>query len=279
MNSDVCRGFINIDEGQIHYRTYGSENNPPLVMLHGSPLSAFAIESLIISMGKYFKVYAPDTIGNGDSCAQGTFPVTIEYLADAMLRAMSKLNLSNFYLYGFHTGGNIGIEAAIKNPKMVKKLIIDGLGLYDEDYKKKLIKNQAPEIQPDHEGTQFLKAWHLIRDGKIFWPWWNRTNDGSRGLGLPSEIDLHNEVMELLKSITTYHHNYRAALDYNKKPRLKLIKIPVLVMASENDILLPFLDEATKLIPGGQSAICGDPKTEIGREKTVEISRKFFLST
>ncbi len=277
MNSNISRGFVDIEEGQIHYRTYGSENNPPLVMLHGSPLSSLAIEPLIETMGKYFKIYAPDTIGNGDSCPQKNFPVTIKYLADAMLRAMSRLNINSFYLYGFHTGGNIGIEAAIENPKMVKKLIIDGLGLYSDDYKKKLVDNQAPEIVPDLEGTQFLKAWHLIRDGKIFWPWWNRTNDGARGLGLPDRIELHNEVMELLKSVTTYHHNYKAALNYNKIPRLKLLKVPVLVMASENDILLPYLEEATKLIPGGQSAICGDPKTKIGREKTAEICREFLV--
>ncbi len=277
MDSNISRGFIDIEEGQIHYRSCGSENNPPLVMLHGSPLSSFAIESLMHTMGKYFKIYAPDTIGNGDSCAQKSFPVTIDYLADAMLRAMSNLNLNEFYLYGFHTGGNIGIEAAIKNPKMVKKLIIDGLGLYSDDYKKKLLDNQAPEIKPDHDGTQFLKAWHLVRDGKIFWPWWNRTKDGVRNIGLPSEIELHKEVLELLKSISTYHHNYRAALSYNKKPRLKLLKVPVLVMASENDILLPYLEEATKLIPGGQNAICGDPKTESGRNKTAEICKKFLL--
>ncbi len=277
MDSNIKRGFVSIEEGQIHYRTCGSDNNPPLVMLHGSPLSSYSIESLILTMGKYFKVYAPDTIGNGDSCAQGTYPITIEYLADAMLRAMNKLNLDNFFLYGFHTGGNIGIEAAIKNPKMVRKLIIDGLGLYSEDYKKKLLDNQAPEIRPDLDGTQFLKAWHLIRDGKIFWPWWNRTNDGARGLGLPGEMELHKEVMELLKSISTYHHNYRAALSYDKKPRLKLINIPVLVMASENDILLPYLEEATKLIPGGKNAICGDPKTEAGRLKTAEICKDFLI--
>ena len=82
--------------------------------------------------------------------------------------------------------------------------------------------------------------------------------------------------MELLKSITTYHHNYRAALSYDKKPRLKLLKIPTLVMASENDILLPYLEEATKLIPGAKNAICGDPKTESGREKTAEICLNFI---
>jgi pimeloyl-ACP methyl ester carboxylesterase len=270
MTDRVNRGFVEIDEGQIHYRTSGAADAPPLVMLHGSPLSSYSIIPL-------FRVIAPDTIGNGDSSPQQKFPVTIDYMADAMMRAMAGLGLDNYYVYGFHTGGNIGIEAALAQPQTIKKLVIDGMGLYSPKDQADLLANQAPEMTPDLEGTQLLRAWHLVRDGKIFWPWWNRTKEGVRGLGLNDADTMHDEVVELLKSIRTYHHNYRAALGYDKRPRVALLKLPVMVMAAETDMLRPYLEEAASLIPGAQVGVGGDPKTQDGLEQTAQLCADFLL--
>ncbi|MDA0369433.1 MAG: alpha/beta hydrolase [Proteobacteria bacterium] len=274
----VNRGFVEVDEGQIHYRACGSEDLPPLVMLHGSPLSALSIEPLIREFGHFFRVIAPDTLGNGDSSPQGKLPVTIPYLADGMLRGMAALGLKEYYVYGFHTGGNIGIEAALAQPKTIKKLIIDGMGLYSDKDRADLVANQAPEINPDMEGTQLLRAWHLVRDGKIFWPWWNRQASGVRGLGLPGPGELHDDVVELLKCSRTYHHNYRAALGYDKRPRAALLKLPVLVTAAETDMLRSYLEEAASLIPGAKHVVGGDPKTVEGLRKTAEVCAEFLLS-
>jgi pimeloyl-ACP methyl ester carboxylesterase len=277
MTDRVNRGFVEIEEGQIHYRTSGSADAPPLVMLHGSPLSSYSIIPLIRAMGRHFRVIAPDTIGNGDSSPQQKFPVTINYMADAMMRGMAGLGLDRYYVYGFHTGGNVGIEAALAQPKTIKKLVIDGMGLYSPKDQADLLANQAPEMTPDMEGTQLLRAWHLVRDGKIFWPWWNRTKEGVRGLGLSDADTMHDEVVELLKSIRTYHHNYRAALGYDKRPRVALLKLPVMVMAGETDMLRPYLEEAAGLIPGAKHAVGGDPKTPEGLEKTAQLCANFFL--
>lgn len=273
----VRRGFVDIAEGQMHYRTCGPDNGPVLVMLHGSPLSAHSVVPLMKEMGKTFRVIAPDMLGNGDSSAPQKIPVTIPYLSDAMTRAMDGLGLREYYLYGYHTGGNLGIEAAINRPKQVKKLVIDGMGLYSPDDRAGLLNNQAPEMNPDLEGTQLLRAWALVRDGKVFWPWWNRTAQGVRGHGLPDANALHDDVVELLKSVRTYHHAYRAALGYDKIPRVKLLALPVLVSASEKDMLRSYLDKAAALVPSGRSAVTGDPFTEEGRQKTAKIYTDFLL--
>ncbi len=278
MNSIVIRrGFVDIDEGQMHYRHCGSTNNPPLVVLHGSPLSSHSVIPIMTALAKYFRVIAPDMLGNGDSSPPTKLPVTIEYLADAMLRAVEALGLKEFYLYGYHTGGNLGIEAALARPRVVRKLIIEGMGLYNDEERAGLLANQAPEILTDLEGTQLLRAWHLVRDGKIFWPWWNRTRDGARKSGLPDAKQLHRDVLELLKGIDTYHHAYRAALAYVKQPRAAILRLPVLVSAAESDVLKEHLIEAAKLIPEARHAVIGDPSTESGLRKTAEIYRNFLL--
>ena len=106
----VRRGFADIAEGQMHYRTCGPDNGPVLVMLHGSPLSAHSVVPLMKEMGKTFRVIAPDMLGNGDSSAPQKIPVTIPYLSDAMTRAMDSLGLREYYLYGYHTGGNLALK-------------------------------------------------------------------------------------------------------------------------------------------------------------------------
>lgn len=268
----VRRGFVGVEEGQIHYRTCGRPDAPPLVMLHGSPLSSYSVMSLMKEMGKQFRVIAPDTLGNGDSSAPTKFPVDFPYLAGAMMRAMANLGLKEFPIYGYHTGGNVGIEAALAHPGRVQRLILEGVGLYSAEERAAMLANQAPEIVCDLEGTQLLRAWHLLRDGKIFWPWWNRTADGARKSGLPSPDEMHNQLVEMLKSIRTYHHSYRASFAYNKLERLKLLKLPVLVAAAGQDPLLPYLQEAASQIPQGQHAAIGDVSTLEGR---TEIARTY----
>jgi pimeloyl-ACP methyl ester carboxylesterase len=274
----IRRGFVDIAEGQIHYRTCGPSNGPILVMLHGSPLSSYSITSMMKEMGRVFRVIAPDMLGNGDSSPPTQLPVTFPYLADAMVRGMEALGLTEFFLYGFHTGGNLAIEAALARPEAVKRLIIEGVGLYSPEERTAMLANQAPEMKCDHEGTQLLRAWHLVRDGKYYWPWWNRTKEGARSNGLPSPDNLNDQVVELLKAVRTYHHSYRASFSYDKVSRMKLLRLPVLVSASESDPLRSYLEDAVSLIPGGRLAVAGDPSTEEGQRKTAQAYTEFLLN-
>jgi hypothetical protein len=55
-------------------------------------------------------------------------------------------------------------------------------------------------------------------------------------------------VVEVLKSITTYHHAYRAAFRYPKKDRLALITQPVLMIYETSDPLHKYKDEALAVV-------------------------------
>lgn len=276
--SDVAirRGFVDVAEGQIHYRSCGPDNGPLLVMLHGSPLSSYSIISMMKEMGRTFRVIAPDMLGNGDS-SPPTQPTTFTYLADAMLRGLEALGHKEFFLYGYHTGGNMAIEAALARPQAIKRLVVEGVGLYSPEEKAAMLANQAPEMKCDYEGTQLLRAWHLVRDGKYYWPWWNKTKEGARANGLPSPDVLHDQVVELLKSVRTYHHSYRASFTYDKVTRMKLLRLPVMLAAAESDPLRSYLEEAVRLIPGGKTTLAGDPGTEEGRRKTADSYTDFYL--
>lgn len=274
----ILRGFVDVDEGQIHYRTCGAESNPVLVMVHGSPGGSRALIPLMMELAKNFHIFAPDTLGNADSSPAGTDEVDIPYLAGGLLRALDGLGLEKVFLWGSHTGGNISLEATIDQPQRVKKLILDGVGLYPDDEREGLLRNHAPAITPDEEGGQFNWAWHFVRDGHLFWPWWRREGARAREVGLPDPDTLHDQVMDVLKSIRTYHHSYRAALGFEKRSRLPLITVPTMVAAGDSDMLRQYSEEAAALIPGAVTAYTKDPKTPEGRRDAAETYTSFLLS-
>ncbi|MSP66571.1 MAG: alpha/beta hydrolase [Alphaproteobacteria bacterium] len=250
------RGFADVSFGQIHYRTAG-EGRPgvPLVMFHGSPGSSFSLHPLVARMGETRRVIGPDTPGNGDSTPHPKAAPEIADLAQAHAEAIQALRLGPVDLYGFHTGASIAIELSIQRPALVRRMILDGCSLFDASAQAHLLNHDhAPVLAPDLDGTQLLRAWHMVRDAHVFWPWWGREQEHLRGIGLPSADYLHQEALEVLKALSTYDRSYRAALRYPKRERLPKVAVPTLCAAAPNDMLLPYLDEVARLIPGAEKA-------------------------
>lgn len=257
----IRRGFVDLDHGQIHYRTAGS-GGVPLVMIHQSPGSSKQLEGIVRELGRGRLVIAPDTAGNGDSDAIADPRPTIADLAATTLAAIEKLVDGPFDLYGSHTGASIAVDVAIARPDRVRRLVIDGMGLYAVDEQAEIVARYAREIEPDLEATHLMKVWHFCRDQLLFWPYYNRTAQGRLPNGLPDADTLHDFVVEVLKAMRTYHRSYRAAFRHPKRDRLPLLTVPTLVVSSPSDMLHGYFAEVVATVPGARSAelpAWGDP--------------------
>ena len=250
----ILRNFVNIDEGQVHYRYSGEITGKkiPLVLVHASPTSSISLTSLMTEIGKknnLIPLYAPDTLGNGDSCKPSEDSPEITYYANTLKKQFDKLSISKVDIYGTHTGGSIAMDFAINYPNYVRKIIIDGIGMYEENEKIDMLKNYTPEIKPDLMGTQINWAWHFIRDQNFFFPWYKKEVSNQRLNGIQSAEKLHDSVVEVLKSIDSYHLAYRAAFRYPKREQLPKIKQPLMLIYDEEDPLNKYKDEAVKFSP------------------------------
>ena len=273
----VKRGFVDIEEGQVHFRHAGAAAGTTLVMLHASPGSSKLIEGLVGALGRTRRVIAPDTLGNGDSCAPTQAVPEIADYAAATVRVLDALKLQKVDLYGTHTGARIATCLALSHPDRVGKLILDGFGLYTPADLDEILKVYAPEVQPDQNGTHIMWCWHFIRDQYLFFPWFKKTAANRYAArDLPDAHFLHEKFIEVMKGITTYHKSYRAAFRYAMRDTVPQLKVPTLLAFQKSDMVHPAFEEARKLLPGAALAEPPGVETEAGLAETAEIYCRFL---
>jgi pimeloyl-ACP methyl ester carboxylesterase len=247
----VTRGFVDVSHGQVHYRRAGA-SGPPLVMLHASPGSSRQLEPLMAAFGRTRRVWAPDTLGNGDSSPPREAQPTIETLAAGAIEALDGLGLDQVDLYGSHTGASIAATIALMQPKRVRRLVLDGVGLYAPEEQAEILAGYLPDVPVDHQGLHVLWAWQFCRDTYLFWPWFRHDKAGVRDVGLPSPEALHAKFVEVVKAYGSFRASYRAAFMFDKRARLPLLSVPTLAACARNDMLFGYLDELARLIPGAR---------------------------
>ena len=244
----MLRAFADLPGRQVHYRHAGS-GGVPVLLLHGSPGSARQLDRLgdLLSPGR--RIIAPDRPGNGDSPALPLAQPEIADYARADVDFLDALDIPLVDVYGSHTGANVAAELAIAAPTRVRRIILDGIGLFSREQVEDYLQHYTPRMEADLSGAYLTRAFQFCRDQVLFFPWFAPTTQNARSLGLPPPAALHALVLEVLKSLTTYHLGYDASFRYNPRPRLPLLTQPVLAICANDDPLNPYLPEALRLIP------------------------------
>jgi pimeloyl-ACP methyl ester carboxylesterase len=244
----MLRAFANLPDRQVHYRHAG-EGGVALLMLHASPGSSKQLERLGDALAATRHVLATDRPGNGDSPALAMVLPDIADYARAELAFLDTLGLRTIDVYGSHTGACVAVEMAIQAPGRVRRVVLDGIGLFSDDEVAAYLAQYAPPIRPDLAGTYLTWAFQFCRDQILFFPWFDKRTETARALGLPPAQALHGVVLDVLKSLETYHLGYHASFRYPARARLPLLRQPVLALAAPDDPLHRHLAEALRLMP------------------------------
>jgi pimeloyl-ACP methyl ester carboxylesterase len=260
----VRRGFVDVAEGQVHYREAGA-GGTPLVLLHPSPGSAKMLEPLMEALAAKRRVLGLDTLGNGDSSPPREANPDLSCFVSGHVRAIEALGLERFDLYGSHTGANIACEIAIAYPERVRRLILDGVSLYAPEEQAEMLERYALPAKIDHAGSQIHFLWNFVRDAFLFWPWYKPDAAHTRRIGLPSADDLHDKAVEVFKAARTYHLSYRAAIAYDKQARLPLVRVPTLLSCARSDMLIAYFERVKALLPHAETAITEDLASKAAR--------------
>jgi pimeloyl-ACP methyl ester carboxylesterase len=263
----IDRAFLRTPDGLVHYRSAGDRqavSTPPLILAHGGPGSSLGLSPLMRDLAADRRVVAPDMMGNGDSDPPPSATTTIEFYAEKLIAVMDHLELDRVDLYGHHTGAQVICELAIAHPERVRRLVLDGVGLFPPDLRAEFLARYAPPISPDAGGDHLAWVWRFITETTQHFPHY-RVDDAHRveGGAAPPPPVATDRAAEVLKVWSTYHLAYQAAFSHDLENRLGLVPAPSLVLAVNRDPLAVYAPRAAELLAHGR--LTAIPMTERAR--------------
>lgn len=226
------RGYVDIPEGQIHYRTEG--NGPPLLLLHQSVFSSDEYSRVIPLLGKAYRVIAMDTLGFGESDKPPRVYQITDY-AKSVISFLDSIGVGKTSVVGHHTGASIAVEFTVTYPERADKLVLSGCPVH------------RGEPIPD-----FMQPIQIKEDGSHLMAVWERAKSfGPRG----SVEIIHEMALEYLKAGPRGEEAHQASFLYDVLPKLPLIKCPTLVLSGRKDLFVSEVENIKKLIPRSKSLI------------------------
>lgn len=228
--------------GSRHVRLLTSGSGPGVLLLHGSPNTADALQPLINALRGDFLVIAPDNPGNGASDPLPGRSLGAAAYADALAGLLDALNLSVVAVYGYHTGAVFAAELARRHRSRVSCVVCDGYPLWTAAEARELADGYLPPIVPAADGAHLASVWSRVIDQNWYFPW--HIKDDERRIDRDAgDIDqLHTRAMDLLRAGDHYRAPYAAALKADGAARLKALTTPTLITASSGDILRSHLE-------------------------------------
>lgn len=126
---------INVNNANLYYEIYG--HGTPIILVHGNSETHQIFDVLINKLKDNYKVYAIDSRCHGKS--ENTERISYDLMAEDIIEFIKKLKINEPIFYGFSDGGIIGLLIAIKETKLLSKLIISGANLTPNGMSKSML--------------------------------------------------------------------------------------------------------------------------------------------
>lgn len=230
---------------RLYYEVHGA--GEPLLLLHGGTAFIESFYRQIPALARQFMVIAPDSRGHGRSQDAG-ISLRYDLMASDMARLLDKLGIPSAYIVGWSDGGIIGIDLAIRRPRLVKKLVTIGAnvrvdGLTAEALES--IRTLGPESPMLAEVRQFYT---FIAPRPEYWP----------------------VLVGRVRKMWLSQPNYSAL-------ELSRIQAPVLVIAGErDDIRREHTIEIARSIPGARYEIVAGATHQVPIEKSDLVNSEII---
>ena len=256
---EIRKRYVDTTYGQLHLRTAGEVSDCPLVLLHQTASSSIMFERMMAELADDFWLIAPDTPGFGGSFRPKQ-PPSIELYADAIQQGLEQLDITNYHLFGHHTGASIAVQLAHDSSHLVNKLCLVGPPLISEAQKQLFEQTLIP--------FEFSEAYVQAI--------WRRTAKKSADIDLGL---LYCEAVLTMQAEDQLHHAYHAVFEQDFAGQIGRINCPTLVLAGENDSLRASLEPTFALLQDGSMRIIPNAGTFICDEQPqlmANLLRTFF---
>jgi len=235
------RAYVDLPDGQLHYRRVDGADKTPVVFLHQVSSSGAMYEGLmeeLAALDPGRPMFAFDMPGFGHSYFPPGTPTT-EYYVTAFHAAMGALGLLPAHVAGHHTGAMLGGELAASHPEAVASLTL--LGPW-----------YATAAEREAWRRDGIEPMVVAPDGSHLQATWDRL------MRLEPEMAphlCHREVVDSLRAGERYHEAYVALSHQDFPPLLDRVECPLLIIGAERDVLAQYYERVCAAKPDARSVM------------------------
>lgn len=151
--------YVLVNGLNMYYEIHGDSQKPgdvPLVLLHGA-FSAIGTSfgKVLPGLAKSRRVIAFELQGHGRT-ADIDRPLTLEGMADDTIAALRQLGVKKVDIFGYSMGASIALQAAIRHPNIVRKLVLASVTFTLSGVHPGLMEGLG-EMKPE---MMYGSAWH-----------------------------------------------------------------------------------------------------------------------
>jgi pimeloyl-ACP methyl ester carboxylesterase len=234
----VSKGYADIAAGQIHFRRQQGPGVPVLCLHQTASSGAMWLKTMQRMRGER-PFIALDTPGFGGSFDPPETPSSMAIYAQWMLEAMDELDIGTFHILSHHTGACIAAEMVARQPARVVSVAMIGPVPLTEAERNEFKQHYSTPFAPTRGGEYLQTTWEYLR-----------------GLGAGADLNLHHR--EMVDTARAYMGRFMAYTNVWRQdfiPLLMSIKVPLLLMCAEDDVLWPFFGRARELRPDADAAV------------------------
>lgn len=225
MTARITRHFVTVGNRRVHYTRAGS--GPVVAMLHASPCSAKVMRLPQTIFAERFTAIAFDTPGFGLSDLLPIAQPETEDLADALAETLAALGIEQAATYGRHTGAQIAVEYAARQPRRCAMALTDGFPIFSADVQAARLARYLVPLESKWDGSHLLWLWFRYREQHVFWPWNEHDLAHRSDADVPDVDFLHRGVIELLEAGDGYRVGYATAYRHRGLAALADLRVPV----------------------------------------------------
>lgn len=246
--------FVGVPGGQLRLRRNDDAAGMPVLLLHDAYGSVDTLRGIAGGYIGRRPVLAIDLPGHGESDAA---PLrggpSIAAHARAVLAALDGLGLTDIEVLGLGSGATVALAAALRAPARIAQLTLVGLPMPDAAARRGFVRHGLPDIRPEWHGGHLLHAWHMLRDRRLYRPWYDRSRAGVvRATPRVDPDDVQSELLDVLRSGGMWRRTALAALAYPVAAQLKRslkLRVPARLAASPADPHGPDTLRAARAFP------------------------------
>lgn len=246
--------FVAVPGGQLRLRRNDDAAGLPVLLLHDAYGSVDALRGIAGGFIGRRPVLAIDLPGHGESDAA---PLrrrpSIAAHARAAHDALDALALDRCEVIGMGSGATVALALAQRAPARIAQLTLVGLPMPDAAARRMAVRHGLPDIRPEWHGGHLLHAWHMLRDRRLYRPWFDRSRAGVlRATPRVGPDDIQTELLDLLRSGGMWRRTELAALMHpvaRQLGRLLKLRVPTRLAASPADPYGPDTLRAARAFP------------------------------